>query len=462
MRCQRWVVTLLLFGLVLGGPLPALAGGGEVEGTTAAAPQYYPSPLNPNFLPEGTLIKTATSGDVFYIKGGKRSWVLPGILDRWLDENHFFKPDIIHTISAEDLRRYPQTSSVNKFYIGKALRHPNGTQYYIDDKFRKRKISAAVRTALKFPGGNLYPTSAAHLAEFKSGPDLKGDKQPGGMIIYDGPYHGGRIWKIEEEAGGVLAKRLYLSDYLYEADGYPDESQRVAASAAELARYPRGANFERYPDGWVAGLSTSVYVVQGGTLRLIASPELFAALGYEQKQVLKVFPEFLKRYPKGQPIAAFKSIVARATIASSPGPTAAPNTANNLNKVPAAIRAIIATINTTFLRALDRDPTVAENKFWVDYVYNGEVSAQVDLEAAMRTAAKTKKNPALTPRTEPLDRELLKTKWLPYLFYFVHQREMDEADRSYWEGRIETDRDTIEKLGGTLQWLKDTTGQSHK
>lgn len=443
-------------------PLTALAGGGEVEGATTVAPQYYPSPLNKNFLPEGTLIKTATSGDVFYIRGGKRSWVLPSILDRWLGENHFFKGDITHMISAEDFKRYPQTSSVNKLYIGKVLRHPNGTQYYIDDKLRRRKISASVRAALKFPGGNLYPTSAAHIVEFKLGPDLKGDKQPGGMIIYDGPYHGGRIWKIQEETGGTLTKRLYLSDYLYEADGYPDESQRVAASATELARYPRAANFERYPDGWVVGLGTAVYVVQGGTLRLIATPELFATLGYKQKYVLKVFPEFLKRYPKGVPIAAFKTLVARATIASNPVATAAPNTAYNLSKVRPAIRTIIASINTTFLRAFDRDPTVAENKFWVDYVYNGEVSTQTDLEAAMRTAATIKKNPSLTSRTASLDRELLKRKWLPYLFYFVHQREMDEADRAYWEGRIESDRDTIEKLGGTLQWLKDTTGQSHK
>lgn len=443
-------------------PLVGLAGGGEVEGITAVSKQFYASPHNINFLPEGTLIKAATGGPVYYLQNGRRSMVLPGILDRWLGENHFFKPDIIHTLAAAEVASYPPTASVNKLYIGKVLRAPDGTQYYIDNKLRKRKLSAAVRVKLKFPAGNLYPTSAAHLNEFKSGSELTGEKQPGGMVIYDGPWHGGRMWKIEEETGGTLVKRLYLSDYLYETDGYPDESQRVPVDAKELARYPRGANFERYPDGWVVGMGTSVYVVQGGTLRLVASPELFTALGYQQKHILKVFPEFLKRYPKGQPIAAFKKIVAQSAITNNTGPAAAPNAANNLSKVRPAVRTVIASINTTFLRAFDREPSVAENKFWVDYVYNGEINTQTEVEAAMRRAAKTKKNPARTPRNESLDRELLKTKWLPYSFYFVHQREMDETERSYWEGRIEADRDTIEKLGGTIQWLKDTTGQSHK
>ncbi|TSC70825.1 MAG: hypothetical protein G01um101470_788, partial [Parcubacteria group bacterium Gr01-1014_70] len=92
----------------------------------------YPSTINPNFLPHGTLVKSASKPQVFYLRDGKKSWVIPRILDTWLGENHYFKHDIILTISDEDLARYPQGTSVNPLYIGKILQHPNGSQYFID------------------------------------------------------------------------------------------------------------------------------------------------------------------------------------------------------------------------------------------------------------------------------------------------------------------------------------------
>jgi hypothetical protein len=425
--------------------------------------RLYPSSINPNFLPEGTLVRSPSSPEVFYITGGKKSWVLSSILNRWLGENHFYKPDIITTISESDLARYPQTKSVNFLYIGKVLQHPNGTQFYIDDKLRKRELPASVRGALKFPATNLYPTTVAHLQEFATGTKItRTDLQPGGMAIYHGPWHGGTIWRVEEGAGGKLTKRLFLSDYLYEAYGYPDESQRVAVSATELARYERGPNIERYPDGWIVGLDGKIYVVQNGSLRLISSPELFTALGYKSKYVLTVFPEFLRKYPKGQPIGAFKAVIANNVVpAANLAP--APNTAYNLFKVRPAVRTLIAQINDIALPVYDAQISAAENKFWVDYVYHGEVATKEALVAAMKQAKTSGKKPALMSRTAVLSADTLKNKWFPYLFYFVHQQEPSEAAKDYWFGRIDSgDRNTIEKLGGTLQWLKDTSGTTHK
>lgn len=423
----------------------------------------YPSTKNPNFLPDGTMVKSPASAEVFYIKDGKRSWVLPSLLNRWLGENHFYKSDIITTISDSDLKRYPQTSSVNFLYIGKVLQAPNGQQYFIDDKLRKRPISAAVRTALKFPGKNLYPTSSAHLKEFATGPAItRTDVQPGGMVIYDGPYHGGRIWRIEEGVDGKPTKRLFLSDYLYEAYGYPDESQRVLVNATELARYTRSTNINKYPDGWVVGIGTNVYVVQKETLRLIANQEIFNAMGYKSKYVLKVFPEFLKLYPKGQAIAAFKTLVTANAKALSQ-PVAAPNIANNLTKVRPAVRTLIAQINDIALPIFDKQISVSENQFWVDYVYNGEVQTKQELIDAMSKTKASGKLPNRTSRTTVLSSDVLKNKWFPYLFYFVHQKEPSEEAKNYWFDRIDSgDRNTIEKLGGTLQWLKDTSGLMHK
>lgn len=422
----------------------------------------YASPYNPNFLPDGMLVKSPAKADVYYISNGTKSWVLPAILDRWLSEAHFFKSDAVITITNEDVARYPQSPPVNQLYIGKVLRHPNGSQFYIDDKLRKRPLSAAVRTKLKFPGKNNYLTTAVHLQEFKTGPALTGDRQPGGMIIYDGPFHGGRIWRLEEGSDGVITKRLYLGDYFYEAEYYPDESQRIAVSATELAAYRRGANIGIYPDGWIVGLNNQRYVFQDGKLRLIGSNEIFNAFGYSTKYVLTAFSQFYKSAPHGQPIGAFKNIIAPNIKLVGSSPTA-PSSATALIKVRPHIRALIADLNNIALPIYDRELTVTENKFWVDWLYNGEAQNKDQLLAAMKQAVSTGKLPARTSRTAVLSEGTLETKWFPYLFYFVHQKEPNEDDKDYWFKRITPgDRDTIEKLGGTLQWLKDTAGVTHK
>lgn len=443
--------------------------GGAVAAATTVAPtttfkvnkSFYPSTLNPNFLANGTLVRTAANPAVYYLRDGKRSWVLPKIIDNWLGEAHYFKHDVLTVISDEDMRRYPQTKSVNPLYIGKILQGPGGKQFYIDDKLRRRPISASVRGALKYPGRNVYPTTAAHLAEFAAGPAItRTDVHPGGTVMYNGPYHGGTVWRIEENAAAALTKRFYLSDYVYEAEGYPWSSQILPVSTAELNRYTRGSNIERYPDGWVAGLNSKNYVVQKGTLRHIATQSLFDAMGYKSKYVLTIHPEFLKRYPIGTPIAAFKSLTTTVATAA-PAPTTATTSAYPQLRPPA--REAIAQVNDIFLVTYDRAITAEENRFWVDYVYKGEVANKTELTAAIQRAKATGKRPALTPRTTPIDPAALKAKWFPYLFYFVWRREPDQAARDYWFGRIVPgDRDTIEKLGGTIQWLKDTSGLTHK
>ena len=422
----------------------------------------YASPYNANFLPDGMLIKSATKADVYYIHDGKKSWVLPSILNLWFGEAHFFKSDFVITMTDADLARYPQTSSVNPLYIGKVLKHPNGSQFYIDDKLRKRPISAAVRTKLKFPGKNAYPTTAAHLAEFQTGPALTGDRQPGGMIIYDGPFHGGRIWRLQEASDGVITKRLYLGDYFYEAEYYPDESQRVAVSAEELARYRRGSNIGIYPDGWIVALNNQRYVFQDHKLRLIGSSEIFNAFGYNPKYVLTAFSHFYGTTAHGQPIGAFKKIIAP-NIKLVGTLQTTPSSATALIKVRPGIRALIADLNNIALPIYDRELTVTENKFWVDWLYNGEAQNKDQLITAMKRAVSTGKLPIRTSRTAVLAESILESKWFPYLFYFVHQKEPNDDDRDYWFRRIVAgDRDTIEKLGGTLQWLKDTSGLTHK
>ncbi|MCH8748562.1 hypothetical protein IH781_02315 [Patescibacteria group bacterium] len=202
--------------------------------------------------------------------------------------------------------------------------------------------------------------------------------------------------------------------------------------------------------------------MQNGARRLITSPAVLNAMGYTSIHLRGEYPSLYTKYAQGQPISAFKGVNPSGT-ASKGAPVAAPNTASNLTKVRPAIRTLIGQVNELYRLAYDKDPTISENKFWVDYLYNGELTTKTDLLAKMRSANEAGGKPARTSRTSRLAEEVLEQKWFSYLFYFVHQAEPDAAARAYWFSRIRPgDRDSIEKLGGTLQWLKDTQGLRYK
>lgn len=475
MRVRRWAFVacynnLMFLGRILTGLFLAVVTLAAATPSYAAVapattfktdPTLYPSTLNPNFLPNGTLVRTAANPAVFYIRDGKRSWVLSKIIDAWLNEAHYFAHDVIMTISDEDMKRYPQTTSVNPLYIGKILQNPNGQQFFIDDKLRKRPISASVRAALHYPSRNLYLTSVAHLSEFTTGlPITNTDVHPGGTVMYNGLYHGGTVWRIEQTADGTLKKRFYLQDYLYETEGYPWSSQILSVSNEELARYSRGPNIERYPDGWTVGIDGKRYLVQKGTLRQIGALSLWSALGYKDQYILTVYPEFLRRYPLGKPVAAFKSLVTPVTTSALP--TTIANTGAYPELRPAA-RDAIAKVNDLFLVTYDRQITADENRFWLNYVYQGEVQTTEELLLALQKAKLRGTRPVLTSRMATLDSSLLRSRWFPYLFYFVWHKDPTTEDREYWYDRIAPgDRDTIEKLGGAIAWLKNTSGVTRR
>lgn len=458
---MKYITTFIIAAAVMvGTSLPALA---AYPPGFSADPAYYPSSLNPNFLPNGTLVKTAANPTVYYLKNGTRSMILPRIIELWLKEAHYLKPDLIVTISDTDMSGYVVTKSVNPYYIGKILQGPDGKQYFIDDTLHKRPISSAVRAALKYPSRNLYPTSAAHLAEFPTGLAItRTDVHPAGTVMYYGPYHGGTIWRIQGNSNGQLTKRLYLQDYLYETEGYPWSSEIVPVTAAELAKYIRGANIDRYSDGWVVGLNGKISVVEGGALRWIADTKLFTTLGYNPKYVLTVFPEFLKQYPNAVSIAAFKTI--KDPISSLPVPK--PASISTISKYPElhpAAAALIGQVNDLFLPIYDREPSASENAFWVDYIYKGEVGTKDGLIAAMKTAHVTGKLPTITSRTATLSTSILKSKWFPYLFYFVWHHDPSAVAKSYWYARIDRgDWTTIQGLGGTIRYLQETAHAEYK
>jgi len=231
-----------------------------------------------------------------------------------------------------------------------------------------------------------------------------------------------------------------------------------------LARYPRGANIGTYPDGWVVSLSNSIYVVQGGKLRLITSPAILNALGYKKSNIQTAFSQFVSKSPRGHNISAFKTVVdGNGTSKGGPAPAPGNTATSGLTRVRSSIRAIIANINPIYRSVFDKEVTASENRFWSDYVHSGEVRTEAELRDVMQDTKRTGKKPGKTCRTCEIDSGTLKDKWFPYLFYYTWSKEPSGDDTSYWHARVDDgSRTTIQKLDAGIQWLKQNENKTSK
>ncbi len=300
----------------------------------------------------------------------------------------------------------------------------------------------------------------AFLDSFPDAPAVtRTDVHPGGTVVYYGAYHGGKVFLITDGN----KKREFLEDYIYEAMGFPWSSQILPVSAAELARYGRGPHIGTYPDGWILKKGNYYYLTQGGALRWITGTQIIAAMGYNLKYAFSAYPQFYAQHSWGQPIISFGA--AKATItasgletakrniygAASPGVAAVPGA----SRMPPEVAKLMNELNTIFLTIYDRDPTAAENKFWLDYLYKGEAQTKAALVAALKGALATGKMPSITPRNAEIGQEKL-LRYVDFLFYFVFGRFPDTEEKNFWRDRVTSGlRRTIEDLGGNMQYLKE-------
>lgn len=364
-------------------PLPLAAGGGPgaVLGEQTATARF-PSPHGSSKLPDGFLIQAADGGDVYQIVNGKKSRILAAIFDRWVKEMHYFKADAAARLSADELQDYPEAPPHNTYYWGKILT-AGDTRYYIDDRYRKRPIAPAVQAALKYPASNVYQVPLSFLAAFPDGPAItQTDRHPGGTVMYFGPYHGGKLYLIRNDD----TKHEFLSDYVYEAMGFNWSSQILPVSAEELTRYQRGVHLSTYPDGIIMGIAGKKYLVQEGRIRWIASEAIFEALGYNPKYVFTVLPQLNKNYGAGEPVTAFKSIRVATAEGTNPAKSAAgaeKPLAGALSTLPASKQALMRKVNSIFLQVYDRNPTPAENRYWIAYINDFNPGSESALAKAM-------------------------------------------------------------------------------
>lgn len=254
--------------------------------------------------PSGTLIKTANSNDIYMVDRDMKSPVLRSIYDTWIGQMYFVFNDYAITISQEEMDSYRTIGGVNRYYIGKLLRGPDGTVYIIDTHYRKRHIAnPEVFKGLGYAGTSydpspktIYDTNQAHIDQFPAGDAInRTDIHPDGSVITTKTT--GTVWLIEDGK-----KREIRTDYIYEAMGLPWRKMLHRVLPDEIGRYPDGEPITTYPSGTLFRTGDGkVYVVgEGKTLRHIPSEEIFNALNYQWKYAYAVFPELESFYAKDE------------------------------------------------------------------------------------------------------------------------------------------------------------------
>lgn len=371
----------------------------------------------------------------------------------------------VYTVPSNILNAFPEGLAITR-----TDRHPGGTVMYHGpyhggvvylirgDGTKHEFLQDYAYETMGFPwSSQILPTTADELKRYKRGAHIS--IYPDGWIV----GIGGNKFLVQ---GGKL--RWIASKALFDALRY-NPKYALTVFPEFFKNYPVGQ-----PVTALKGVRTEVTQASADrAVSLIQASGSFEGLSAETQKLLsevnRLFLEVYDRNPSREEnkfwvnyISAKKPRSARAlqeAMARARGsgelPSLPVTTSAADLRVPPESRRLIQQANSFFLQAYDRNPTPAENTFWVDYLYKGEVQTEVEFVAALKRAQTTGVRPSITSR----DAELPSEQLLPYvdfLFYYVFGRLPDGEEKAFWESRVHSGlRKTITDLGGNMQYLND-------
>lgn len=372
-----------------------------------------------------------------------------------------------YTVPSGILNAFPEGPGITR-----TDRHPGGTVMYHGpyhggvvylirgDNTKHEFLQDYAYETMGFPwSSQILPTTAEELARYQRGAHIS--TYPDGWMI----GIGGNTYLV---AGGKL--RWIAGKAVFDRLGY--NAKYVLTVFPEFFKnYAAGAPVTAFKDTKVSVSQTSA----DRAVSLLGATGGFEGLSEEQQKLLasvnQLFLEVFDRNPSREEnkfwvnyISGKKPRTARALQATMqnaketgelpklPSPA---ETTPGLARVPPAVAKLIRNVNLHFLIVYDRNPTPAENKFWVDYLYKGEAQTEREFRAALRRAKATGRQPAITSRDAELPPERL-LRYVDFLFYFVFGRFPDGEEKAFWDDRVNSGlRKTLTDLGGNMQYLKD-------
>lgn len=256
-------------------------------------------------IPDGSLVKSKSNAAVYLIQEGKKRAItsMSTLMSR-------FNPNLIMTIPDAELANYPTGTDISlpNYSILK-----NGDKYYLIDNDTLRPFASyEVVKKLGYNPGEFVDVTNADIAGYTLGT----------IINIDTSSPIGRMVKILE--GGNL---YYLKDGFYQPvyndqlakNNFPNLKIETVAQI-DLQNYQPG-QIMKYKDGTLFSVkgNKTVYVIEKGKKRPIASEEVFNGFGYNKKNILGV-DELIASFHETGATVYLPGRLASSTAISQPEP----------------------------------------------------------------------------------------------------------------------------------------------
>jgi hypothetical protein len=267
-------------------------------------------------FPEGTLIRTRDSQQLFLIRDGKKRPIASLSVAASLTD-----PKKIVSANEKDLLGYNEGSPVR--FANYSLVETETHQRYLLVGAKKRLIkSLKAFDKLGFNEDEVLSVQTTDLAEFEDGPDLTSKSTyPTGALVKDGH---GDYWYLEDTIRKSVPPSL-LKIYF---PGRP--AKKIPAK--ELLSFTIGDPYQLHDGELIRGKTNAgVYVIEHGQRRPIPSASIFEELGWSWKNVLTLPDAFIASYPIGDPVDPHAPILTLTTEdATDPLPTTVTSTLSRL------------------------------------------------------------------------------------------------------------------------------------
>lgn len=223
-------------------------------------------------LPDGSLVKSKDDAAVYLIQDGKKRAIKSmGVL------TSRFNPDLTMTIPNAELSNYPSGADIS--FQNYSILKNNDKYYLIDFDSARPFASYEVVKKLGYNPGEFVDATDADIVGYAVG----------SPINLDTSNPAGRMVKIKETSG-----LYYLKDGFYQPvyneqlakANFPNLKIETVAQV-DLQNYQPG-QIMKYKDGTLLNVNggKTVYVMEKGKKRPIASEEVFTGFGYNKKNIL--------------------------------------------------------------------------------------------------------------------------------------------------------------------------------
>ena len=239
--------------------------------------------------PNGSLLQARGEVGVWLIQNGKkRPFLTRGALTTRYDAAK------IISVEKSELDAYPVGAPV-KFPQYSLVRSPRGTIFLLVDDARRGFASSEAFRLIGYNPAEVMDASWEDINAYAEGPPITASSTyPTGALLQD-KTTGGVYW-VTEGAKAPLWDAVLLKTKFRGKAVVPETPEKLAT-------------YETVPpvifgDGELlkSSAAPSVYVIENGKKRPIASAAVFTGLGYRWENIVTVSPKLLALYPFGEPL----------------------------------------------------------------------------------------------------------------------------------------------------------------